>query len=107
MRFLDSTSIHADPVTTLGAAAAHYGLAMSAHEAQAIAAGPVFARHSKSLAPYTAEDRARDYAQVRAAHDDEIGKVVIWARAVADSFGISLEPPFPLMPCGPVIAPVQ
>ena len=105
LRFLDSTSIHADPITTLCAAAAHYGLAMSAEDAREIAAGPVFARHSKSLAPYTAEDRANDYAKVRAAHDDEIGKVVIWARTVAESFGISLEPAFPLVPCGPVIDP--
>lgn len=107
LRFLDSSSLHDNPVPTLLAVAAHYGLGLTDADARAIVAGPVFSRHSKSLAPYTSADRARDYAAVRAAHADEIGKVVVWARAVAEAARVPLEPAFPLQPTGPVIPPGQ
>ncbi|WP_295637625.1 hypothetical protein [Novosphingobium sp.] len=94
LRFLDSASLHAVPDATLGAIAKHFGLTLGSDAARDIVAGPVFARHSKSGQPYTAETRARDYAAVRSAHQDEIEKVVIWASAVAKSAGISLDPQF-------------
>ena len=98
MRFLDSSSLHADPAGTLGEVAAHFELAMTPAMALDIVAGPVFSRHSKSGQPYTAQTRAQNYAAVRSAHRDEIEKVVFWAREVARSFSIPLDPAFPLMP---------
>ncbi|GAC1409963.1 MAG: hypothetical protein NVSMB69_11860 [Novosphingobium sp.] len=94
LRFLDSASLHADPERTLGAVARHFGLPLGTEAARDIVAGPVFSRHSKSGRPYTAESRAKDYAVVRSAHQEEIEKVVIWAGAVAESAGISLDPAF-------------
>jgi hypothetical protein len=94
LRFLDSASLHADPKQTLMAVASHFGLALGPEAAAEIVAGPVFSRHSKSGQPYTAETRATDYAAVRSAHQDEIGKVVVWAGAVAKAAGISLDPAF-------------
>lgn len=107
LRFLDSSSLHEDPVATLLAVAAHYQLRLTDADARSIAAGPVFSRHSKSQAPYTSADRARDYAAVREAHGDEIDKVTVWAKAVADSARIPLEPAFPLRPTRAVITAGQ
>ena len=92
LRFLDSASFHADPIGTLTAVAGHFNLDLGPETAREIVAGPVFAHHSKSGLPYTAETRAQDYAAVHAAHRDEIEKVVAWAQAVASSSRISLDP---------------
>lgn len=94
LRFLNSADLHAHPERTLSAVAQHFGLSMTPAMAREIVAGPVFSQHSKTGRPYTADDRAHNYAVVRAAHADEIGKVVTWTHAVADRFDISLKPAF-------------
>ena len=92
LRFVDSASLHAYPEQSLRVVAQHFGLSMTPAMAREIVAGPVFSYHSKSGQPYTSGDRAHNYAAVRAAHADEIGKVVTWAHAVAGRFDVSLKP---------------
>ena len=93
---LDADRMLADPAAALLAVAGHYGLALDATAAAGIAAGPVFSRHSKSGAAYDPARRTADYAAVRAAHADEIDKVASWARAVAETVGLSLAAPNPV-----------
>lgn len=97
VRGLDSESLTRDPARVIAAAASFYGLAASAQDLAAMAAGPAFTRHSKSGDAFDAERRAADYAAARSAHGDEIDKVVIWAQAVAKGAGVPLDPPLPLL----------
>ncbi len=94
---LDADRMTADPVAALTAVTAHYGLACDAAAIAEMAAGPSFSRHSKSGAAFTPADRKIEYAQARAAHGDEIDLVLEWARRVADTAGVSMEVPFPLL----------
>lgn len=94
---LDADRFSAAPAAGLAAVARHYGLALDRAAVDEIVAGPAFTRHSKSGEAYGVEQRAADYAAVRAAHGDEIGKVVEWARAVAEGVGIAFEAPFALL----------
>lgn len=94
---LDANRLADDPAAALRAVVRHYGLALDDDAIDAIARGPAFTQHSKTGAAYGADARARDYDAARAAHGDEIGKVVVWAEAVAASAGIALEPPRPLL----------
>ena len=93
---LDSERLMADPAGVLEALGAHYGLNAAPGAMRALASSPAFTSHSKSGASYSAERRAADYAAIRAAHADEITKVGVWAKAVADSAGLPLTPPLPL-----------
>ncbi len=92
---LDADRLADDPVAALAAVARHYGLAL---DAAAVAAGPAFTRHSKSGADYGVEARRADYALSREAYGDEIAKVMVWARIVADNAGIALAAPNALLP---------
>lgn len=94
---LDADLMLADPAEAIARAAEHYGLAMRREQAEALAGGPAFTRHSKSGGAYTPEKRAADYARVREAHGDEIGMVAEWARAVAGTAGIPLTARWPLL----------
>jgi hypothetical protein len=94
---LDSEAMLADPARSIGAVAAHFGLRATSAQVQAMAQGSAFARHSKSGQPYSVAARARDYAKVREAHDDEISKVAVWAREVARANGFDLNPVRPLL----------
>jgi hypothetical protein len=94
---LDVDQMTADPARAIGAVLAHYGLAADAEVIRKIAASPIFARHSKSGAAFTAETRATEYAKAQAAHGEEIGMVLTWAKAVADSAGVNLTAPNPLI----------
>ncbi len=84
---LDSERLTAHPGEALRAAASHFGLNshMSATEAH-----PAFSRHSKFGGTFNTEDRRGEYALAQQAHGDEIEKVAIWAKAVADSANIGL-----------------
>lgn len=97
VRTLDSEVLTGDPAAVLAAAAAHLGLAANADDLSAMAAGPAFTRHSKSGAAFDTAQRAAEYAAARRAHEDEIGKVVIWAQAVAEANGLPLDLPHPLL----------
>jgi hypothetical protein len=94
---LDADRMTARPEQAIAAVTAHYGLPADAAAVAEIVAGPAFSRHSKSGAAFTAEQRAREYAQTRAAYGDEIDMVLVWAAKVAEAAGFGLEAPNPLL----------
>ena len=90
---LDSELLMADPAATLAAVWRHYGLP----DAPGDGAAAAFSRHSKTGADYSPAARKADYAAAGAAHADEIDKVAIWARVVADNVGLAMAGPRPLL----------
>lgn len=94
---LDADRMFAAPAAALQQVAAHFGLDLSPQRRDAIATGPAFGTRVKSGEAYSAAERDHDYAQIRAAHGDEIGMIVVWAEALAETAGISLAAPNPLV----------
>lgn len=94
---LDADRMTASPASALAAVARHYGLGLDSTAIAEIVSGPAFGQHSKSGAAFTAADRSTEYAAARAAHGEEIDMVLEWARRVADSAGVALDPPNPLL----------
>ena len=45
----------------------------------------------------SAQQRTAEYAQARAAYGEEIGMVAVWAERVAETFGIAMAAPNPLL----------
>ena len=98
VRTLDSETLTREPLAVLTAAAHHYGLTASPADLAAMAGGAAFTRHSKSGAAFDTAQRAEEYAEARRAHEDEIGKVLVWAQAVAEANGLAMDLPLPLIP---------
>ncbi|MBS3929569.1 MAG: hypothetical protein KGZ65_15855 [Sphingomonadales bacterium] len=94
---LDADRMTQDPAAALMAVAGHCGLTLDSAAIAEIVAGPTFGQHSKSGAAFTSEDRSAEYAAARAAHGEEIDMVLEWARRVADTAGVALSPPNPLL----------
>jgi hypothetical protein len=90
LRLLDAEMTMSAPDKVLSALAPHFNIAI---DAEGIAAGPAFARHSKSGASYSAEDRRVEYAAARASYGEEIATVLRWAEQVAETAGVDLAPP--------------
>jgi hypothetical protein len=91
---LDADVLTARPAAAVAAVAAHYGLSL---DAAAVAAGPAFARNSKTGAAYSPDIRSADYEVARKAHGEEIAMVMAWSEAVAANVGLSLAGPNPLV----------
>ena len=66
-------------------------------DADAIAQGPAFRRHSKDGGAFDSADRSVERAVGLVRHAREIAMVMEWSRAVADHASISLELPKPLL----------
>ncbi len=82
-----------NPAATLQRAGDLFGLAVDTAEAEAIAAGPVFSRHSKfAQRDYSVEAREAEHDAAIAAHGEEIDMVVQWVEAVAAHCGTPLRP---------------
>lgn len=96
VRTLDSASFLDRPAETIRSAAGHFGLGMQDAQVEAALAGPM-QRNSKDRSHYSRQNREADYAEALARHGDEIRKVEIWAKAVAESAGIRLQLPAPLL----------
>ncbi len=94
---LDADQLTAQPARAMAAIIAHYGLAADAATISQMVSGPAFSQHSKSGAAFTAQQRTTEYAQARAAYGDEIGMVAVWAERVAETFGIAMAAPNPLL----------
>ncbi|WP_088310425.1 hypothetical protein [Novosphingobium sp. B 225] len=97
IRTLDSEVLTARPADVLRAATRHYQLQADPAQLAAMAGSPVFSRHSKSGERFDSARRGIEYAEARAAHGDEIGKVTLWAAEVARAAGIAMELPHPLI----------
>jgi hypothetical protein len=93
VRTLDSDLITARPHDVVAALATHFNVAL---DPATVVSGPAFTRHSKHGTSFDAAARAVEQA-AEAAHSDEIAKVAVWARAVADSRGLDLSLPQPLL----------
>ena len=89
---LNSSDFLEDVPATLARVAGLFGLNLEDDAVRAIAAGPVFAGHSKLFQAYSAEDRARDHSAADAAYGAEIEMVLKWIAAVADHAGMPLQP---------------
>lgn len=96
VRTLDSERVTADPAAVMTSLASFFRLDLSADRIRAITLGPTFKRHSKSGVAFDAVDRAGEQRDGFAAHEDEIGRVTVWAKAVADTSRLSLTLPAPL-----------
>jgi hypothetical protein len=90
---LDSPTLLADPAAAVDKVQALFGLGLDRARIDAIAAGPVFSRHSKFAdRDYDAEAREREHKAATEAHSEELEMVVKWIEAVAAQIGAPLRP---------------
>jgi len=90
---LDSATLLADPAAAIDEAQALFGLALDRSRVDAIAAGPVFSKHSKfSDRDYDAQAREKEHKAATEAHSEELEMVVKWIEAVAAQIGAPLRP---------------
>lgn len=94
VRTADSERMMSDPAVAVAALGALYGLAL---DAEAIAAGPAFTRHSKFGGEFGQAQRVGEQVVGLSGHADEIEKVAIWAEAVAASAGVPMALPGALL----------
>ncbi|NIJ34435.1 hypothetical protein [Sphingomonas oligoaromativorans] len=97
VRTLDSDTLLARKGEALAALSRLFGLAMTREQTDAIADGPIFARHSKFATPFGAGQREREHEALPASQREEIEKVTVWAEAVAAHAGIPLQLGAPLL----------
>ena len=93
VRSLSSEVLMADPSIALKRLGSHFGISFDAEQ---IAAGPAFTRHSKDGSNYSAADRSADRSRGLEAHSGEIALVMEWSRKVAEHAGIAFDLPNPL-----------
>jgi hypothetical protein len=98
VRTLDSAALMARPGEAMAALSDLFGLRLDERAIAKILAGPAFTSHSKSNAGFGAEDRLAEQRDAAAIHADEIGKVAVWAEAVAAAAGVSMRLDAPLLP---------
>lgn len=91
---LDSEQLTKDPQKALLAAARHFGVAATETQIQN---HPAFSTHSKFGGSYSREEREAEHAAARAAYGEEIDTILKWAEQVADSAGVDLNLPCPLI----------
>lgn len=87
---LDSETLTLNPEPTLAAALRHFAMDVSPVQ---IAGHPAFATHSKFGGDFDVRNRATEHQAAAEAYGDEIEKVLVWAKAVADAAGIPLSLP--------------
>lgn len=90
---LDSATLLAEPAAAIDKAQSHFGLGLDRAQVEAIAAGPVFSKHSKFAGrDYNAEAREREHEAAGEAHAEELNMVVQWVETVAAQMGLPLRP---------------
>ena len=93
---VDSADFTANVATTLDKIADFFGIALGSPAAAKIAAGPVFARHSKfSQRDYSFGAREQEHSKAEDAHGEEIDMVVKWVETVAAHMQVPLQPKVP------------
>lgn len=97
VRTLDSEMLLGAPDAAVTELSRLFGYALDAEAVAGVAAGPAFTRHSKSGGAFDQAARGEGHDAARAAHADEITKVVAWAEAVAERSGIPMHLPAPLL----------
>lgn len=94
---LNSETLMAHPETCMTALALHFEIGLSTDAVAQIIRGPAFSEHSKTGNSFGAAARTAEYANAAEIHGEEIGKVSIWAEAVADNSGVSFVLPLGLL----------
>jgi hypothetical protein len=90
---LESSQMFAAPATTLHQVMTFFDLGLTEQDAADIAAGPIFAKHSKfSDRDYGVEERRRDLEAVGNANAEELSMVTKWIESFAGHHGVSLRP---------------
>ena len=90
---LESDDIFSASATTLHRVSALFGLGLNEKRTMEIAAGPVFAKHSKFTdRDYSPEARQRDSEAAENANSEEISMVVKWLDTFAAHLGVNLRP---------------
>lgn len=90
---LDSSWLLADPAAALGKAQTLFGLGLDSAQVEAIASGPVFAKHSKTPGQdYGVDAREQERKATADVHAEDIAMVVEWIKAVAAQVGAPLRP---------------
>ncbi|MDO9489366.1 MAG: hypothetical protein Q7J32_13410 [Sphingomonadaceae bacterium] len=97
VRTLSSELVTARSHEVVASSATLFGIALDAAAVDAIVAGPAFTRHSKNEAAFGGAERQAEQRRATEIHGDEIGKVAVWAEAVAASAGVPLTPGTPLI----------
>ena len=88
---VESEALLAHPAAHIERIGGHFGMALDGAVAAEIAEGPAFTRHSKFGQSFDAGARAAERTAADAAHGDEIGKVAVWAAAVAEGAGLRID----------------
>jgi hypothetical protein len=88
---VNSERLLSSPETALREITSDLALTIDDHAIAEIVSGP-FRRNSKSGQAFDKRTRDAEYGAAAAAHGDEISKVVVWARAVADAAGVAIAP---------------
>lgn len=94
VRTIDSERLMADPAASMTALAALFGLSI---DVPAVVAGPAFTRHSKFGSNFDAAARSAEINSIADVHAEDIAKVMVWAEKLAETAGLSLELPAPLL----------
>lgn len=90
---LKSSQMFGAPAATLHQVMTFFDLGLNEVNATNIAAGPIFAKHSKfSDRDYSVEERRRDTEIVSKANSEEISMVVKWLESYVGHHGLSLRP---------------
>jgi hypothetical protein len=97
VRTLSSATLMHDPAGAMTRLSAHFRLPLDATALEEIVKGPAFTRHSKFDTAFAAADRAAEHRAAEQVHAEEIDKVVRWAEVVAQTVGVKLTLPAPLM----------
>jgi hypothetical protein len=93
LRPINADRMLADPASAIAAVAGHFGLAIARSEAEIIAAGPAFQRHSKDGAEFSPAARDTQYAAARGAYGEEITLVMVWAEEFARRLDVPADLP--------------
>jgi hypothetical protein len=96
VRTLDSETLLARPAEALEAIDRLFGVSRTPAEREETVAR-LFRRHAKFGGEFSREDRAAAQRAAAKVHGDEIEKVIAWAGSVADTAGVALDLPSPLL----------
>lgn len=94
VRTIDSESLLDQPEAAVAATAALFGLKVDASK---VVAGPAFTSNSKNGQPFTRAERDAERIAQEVPHRDELDKIAVWARAVAENAGVTMELPGQLL----------
>ncbi len=94
---LDSETLLARPGASVTALSQLFSLGLSKSAVAAVTAGPAFTQHSKFGQAFSSGRRDAEYAEAAELHGEEIGKITIWATAVAANANVAMTLPQPLL----------